>query len=47
MPLMLMVIFLCIGLGLLARRIGVREHLMIAVLVTFMTGLYLFVEWAM
>jgi hypothetical protein len=42
MNLMLAVIFLCIVLGLLAPRLGAREHLAVAALATAMTALYLF-----
>ncbi len=42
MNLMLTVIFLCVVLGLVAPRLGKREHLAIVILATVMTGLYLF-----
>lgn len=42
MNLMLFVIFLAVALGLIARRLGLREHLAIVVLATTMTGLYFF-----
>lgn len=40
MNLMLAVIFLCITLGLLARRIGAREQLAIVAVAVTMTGIY-------
>ena len=47
MMLMLGVIFLCIALGLVARRLGIREHLGITFLATVMTALYFFSKRAM
>jgi hypothetical protein len=40
MNLMLMIIFLCVGLGLLAPRLGRREHIAIGLLAVAMTALY-------
>jgi hypothetical protein len=42
MNLMLTVIVLFIALGLLAPRLGVRQHLIIVSLATTMTALYFF-----
>jgi hypothetical protein len=42
MKLMLLVIFACVGFGLLSRRFGGREHLAVAALAVAMTGLYYF-----
>jgi hypothetical protein len=42
MNLMLLVIFLCIVLGLLAPRLGSREQLAIVLVATAMTALYFF-----
>ena len=42
MNLMLAFIFACVVLGLLTRRFGVREQLIIATLATVMTALYYF-----
>ena len=42
MNLMLAFMFVCVALGLLARQVGRREQLAIAMLATAMTGLYLF-----
>ena len=42
MPLMLAVMFMCVALGLLARRFGARQHLAVVVLAIAMTVLYLF-----
>jgi hypothetical protein len=44
MNLMLTVIFVCVALGLLAPKLGRREHLAIVVMATTMTGLYYFVQ---
>ena len=41
MLLMLGFLFGCVVLGVLARRLGTREHLAIALLATLMTALYL------
>ena len=40
MNLMLVVIVLCVVLGLLVPRLGVREHVLVALLATAMTALY-------
>jgi hypothetical protein len=42
MNLMLSVLFLCVGLGLLAPRLGRRENLAIVSLAAIMASLYLF-----
>jgi hypothetical protein len=42
MNLMLTIIFLCVALGLLAPRIGMREQLAVVMMATTMTGLYYF-----
>jgi hypothetical protein len=42
MNLMLSVIFACVGIGLLSRRLGAREQVAIVVLATAMTALYFF-----
>jgi hypothetical protein len=42
MNLMLLVIFLCVGFGLWAPRLGRGQHLAIAFLATTMTALYFF-----
>ena len=44
MMLMLAVIFLCVALGLLAPRLGVREHLIVAFIAMLMTALYFFFD---
>ncbi len=44
MMLMLGVIFVCLGLGLLAPRFGPRQFVAIACVATTMTTLYLFVD---
>jgi hypothetical protein len=44
MNLMLAVIFLCVALGLFARRIGGREQLAVVVIATMMAGLYFFAQ---
>jgi hypothetical protein len=43
MNLMLTVIFSCLAIGLIVRRVGVREHLLILGIATVMTFLYFFV----
>lgn len=42
MNLMLAVIFVCIAIGLLAPRIGMREQLTVSVIAVAMTCLYFF-----
>lgn len=42
MNLMLTFLFLCIALGLLARRLGLREHAITVAMATAVTGLYFF-----
>jgi hypothetical protein len=42
MNLMLAVLFVCVGLGLLAPRFGRRENLAVVALATVMSLLYLF-----
>jgi hypothetical protein len=39
---MLAVIFVCVTIGLLARRIGMREQIAIVAVAITMTGLYFF-----
>ena len=42
MNLMLVTIFVCVGLGLLARQFGTRQNLAVIAIATMMALLYLF-----
>jgi hypothetical protein len=44
MLLMLTFIFLCVAVGLLARRFGARQHMLVVFLAATMTALYFFVS---